>query len=62
MATLKHKMGRVAFSKTFDIAYSKVGKDRQKGRMDIFHMVQGYIQKLNMGIDLKNFEAQLFTV
>ena len=59
MATLKHKMGRVAFSKTFDIAYSKVGKDRQKGLMDIFHMVQGYIQKLNMGIDLKNFEAQL---
>ena len=59
MATLKHKMGRLAFSKAFDIAYSKLGKDRQKAMLDIFNLAKNYIDKLGKNIDLSKFEAQL---
>ena len=29
MNTLKHKIERTAFAKAFDVAYDKMGKDRQ---------------------------------
>lgn len=57
MATMKHKMGRMAFSKAFDVAYNKVGKDRQKGMMDIFNLAEKYINNLGMGIDLSGMKA-----
>ena len=59
MATMKHKMGRMAFSKAFDVAYNKVGKDRQKGMMDIFNLAEKYINNLGMGIDLSGMKACL---
>ena len=30
MQTMKHKMGRMAFSKAVDVAYGRMGKDRSK--------------------------------
>ena len=59
MATMKHKMGRMAFSKAFDVAYNKVGKDRQKGMMDIFNLAEKYIDNLGMGVDLSGMRACL---
>lgn len=43
MQTLKHKMGRLAFSKAVDAAYGKMGKDRNKVISDMFRMAEGYI-------------------
>lgn len=55
---MKHKMGRVAFSKAFDIAYGRIEKDRQKGMLEIFNLVEGYVTKTG-NYDLSNFRACL---
>lgn len=52
MATLKHKMGRVAFSKAFDLAYGRINKNRQKGIMELFDMIKNHIGELNVSADL----------
>lgn len=53
---IKHKLGRRAFSKGFDIAYGKMGKDRQKAVLDLFRMAQKYIDKTDVKIDYKKGE------
>ncbi|MGN0658953.1 MAG: radical SAM protein [Emergencia sp.] len=51
MSTLKHKMGRMAFSKAFDAAYSKMGKDRNKAVSDMFSMAEKYISKTEVEVN-----------
>lgn len=60
MNTLKHKAGRVAFSKAFDMAYSKMGKDREKAISDMLRMGKKYIDEVETGIDYDRAE-QLIT-
>ena len=59
MAGLKHKMGREAFSKGFDLAYSKVGKDRQEAIVDLFNMAEKYLKLANMPLPYDKMETVL---
>jgi hypothetical protein len=56
MGKLKHKLGRKAFAKGFDVAYGKMGKDRQKAVLDLFRMAQKYINKTEVKVDFKKGE------
>ena len=51
MSSIKHKMGREAFSAGFELAYSKLGKDRQKAILDIFKLAEGYLNRADMKLD-----------
>ena len=57
MNSIKHKLGRQAFSTAFDVAYSKVGKDRDKALMDIWNMSVPYVKKTDVKIDFDRGEA-----
>ena len=59
MATMKHKMGRAAFEKAFDIAYDRIQTDRKKAYMELFGLAEKYIDGLNMGVDLTRFKECL---
>ena len=60
MATIKHKIGRAAWSKMFDYAYSKVqGPDRQEALVDLFRKAEGAVDELGKGVDLTKFEQLL---
>ncbi len=56
MATVKHKVGRAAFSKAFDVAYSYIKTDRKKAILDIFNLSKKYVETLNVNVDLSRFE------
>ncbi|MBQ1391864.1 MAG: radical SAM protein [Firmicutes bacterium] len=56
MASIKHKLGREAFAAGFELAYSKLGKDRQKAVMDMFKMAEGYLQNANMPFNYEKME------
>ena len=59
MAGLGHKMGRVAFSKGFDLAYSRLGKDRQKAIRDMFRLAETYLDKTDVHLDYEQAEAMI---
>lgn len=49
---VKRKLGRVAFSKAFDYAYGKLGKDKQNGQKELFELIVKHVDSLNGGYDL----------
>ncbi len=59
MSSIKHKMGREAFSAGFELAYSKLGKDRQKAILDIFKLAEGYLNRADMKLDYKKIEERI---
>lgn len=56
MNTVTHKIGRTAFQKAVESAYEKMGKDRHRVISDMFNMANTYIEKNNMGFNLKKLE------
>lgn len=60
MNTLKHKIERTAFSKAFDVAYGKMGKDRQHELKKMFDMAKPYIDQTDVVIDYDKAEKMIF--
>ena len=56
---VKKTVGRAAFSKAFDLAYSRINKDRQKGIMEIFDLSEKATNALGQGYDLSHFRKCL---
>lgn len=54
MNAITHKAGRLAFSTAFEVAYNKMGNDRQKAINDMFNMAKKYIDQTDVDI---NYEA-----
>lgn len=59
MSTLKHKIERTAFAKAFDVAYDKMGKDRQHEIKKMFDMAKAYIDKTDVDIDYDKAEEMI---
>ena len=59
MGKLKHKLGRKAFSKGFDVAYGKLGKDRQQAVLDLFKKAEKYLDKTEVKIDYNKAESMI---
>ena len=57
MSSLTHKAGRAAFSAGFEIAYAKMGKDRQQAVLDMFKLAEKYLKDADMGFDYDKMEA-----
>ncbi len=60
MNTLKHKIERTAFAKAFDVAYGKMGKDRQHELKKMFDMAKPYIDQTDVVIDYDKAEKMIF--
>lgn len=60
MNTLKHKIERTAFAKAFDVAYDKMGKDRQHELKKMFDMAKPYIDQTDVVIDYDKAEKMIF--
>lgn len=60
MNTLKHKIERTAFFKAFDVAYGKMGKDRQHELKKMFDMAKPYIDQTDVVIDYDKAEKMIF--
>ncbi|MGI6211737.1 MAG: radical SAM protein [Anaerovoracaceae bacterium] len=59
MTDLKHAMGRKAFSTAFEVAYYKIGKDRQKAILDMFKMAEKYLDETDVHINYDKAEAMI---
>jgi MoaA/NifB/PqqE/SkfB family radical SAM enzyme len=59
MASIKHKLGREAFGVAFEVAYSKLGKERQDAVLDMFKMAEKYLKSANIDINYENLEAKI---
>ena len=59
MNTLKHKIERTAFAKAFDVAYDKMGKDRQHELKKMFDMAKPYIDQTDVVIDYEKAEEMI---
>ncbi len=59
MASMTHKLGREAFSAGFEVAYSKLGKDRQGAVMDMFKLAEKYLRNANMDLNYEKMEKNL---
>lgn len=59
MNTLKHKIERTAFAKAFDVAYDKMGKDRQHELKKMFDMAKPYIDQTDVVIDYDKAEEMI---
>lgn len=59
MGSLTHAAGRTAFSTAFEVAYHKIGKDRQKAVCDMFKMAEGYLDKTNVHINYEKGEEMI---
>ena len=59
MNKLTHKMGREAFSKAFDVAYSKMGRDRQKEINKMMKMAEKYISKTDVKLNYERAEQMI---
>ncbi len=56
MQTMKHKMGRMAFSKAIDVAYGRMGKDRNKAVRDMFQMAETYLADTEVDANLEGLK------
>ena len=56
---LRGKVEREALSAAFELAYGKIGRDRQKGVYDIFKLIEGFLKKGNPDLDLGYIEREL---
>lgn len=56
MNAFTHKAGRLAFSKAFDVAYGKMGRDRQHAINEMFNMAKKYIDQTDVEIDYEAAE------
>ena len=56
---LRGKVEREALSAAFELAYGKIGRDRQKGVYDIFKLVEGFLKRGNPDLDLGYIEREL---
>ncbi|MGI6177967.1 MAG: radical SAM protein [Eubacterium sp.] len=59
MASMTHKLGREAFSAGFEVAYSKLGKDRQSAVMDMLKLAEKYLRNANMDLNYEKMEKDL---
>lgn len=59
MASMTHKLGREAFSAGFEVAYSKLGKDRQGALMDMLKLAEKYLRNANMDLNYEKMEKDL---
>ncbi len=56
---LKGKVEREALSAAIELVYGKIGRDRQKGVLDIFKLAEGLMKKGNPDIDLSFVEREI---
>lgn len=56
---MTHKLGREAFSAGFEVAYSKLGKDRQSAVMDMLKLAEKYLRNANMDLNYEKMEKDL---
>lgn len=59
MASIKHKLGREAFSIAFDRAYAKIGRDRQKAIVELFQTAEKYLKNSGFDMDYEKMEKAL---
>ena len=57
MNTLKHKIERTAFAKAFDVAYDKMGKDRQHELKKMFDMAKPYIDQTDVAVSYTHLDV-----
>lgn len=59
MGDFRDKLEKEALSAAFELAYGKIGKDRQKGVLDIFKLAEGLIKKGNPDADFSFIEREI---
>lgn len=59
MPGMTHKLGREAFSAGFELAYSKLGKDRQKAVLDLFKLAEKYLKSAGVDVNYDKIEAAI---